>query len=175
MPGCGMPFTWTVMGMPEMTVAVARDFLTWPDPPRPSPGFPPLLPDAPNWREGAALDIAAAALGLVVNPIVPIYRDAELRFILKDARSRAIFIPDQYRSIDFINMVQALRPDLPELEHVVLLRAEQDYEGTLHYRALVECAPLDESELCDVDPNSVDTVFATEDLDESTKRGYGTL
>ncbi len=42
----------------------------------------------PNWREGVALDVAAGALGLVVNPIVPIYRDAELRFILKDARTR---------------------------------------------------------------------------------------
>ena len=42
----------------------------------------------PNWREAAPIDIAAAALGLVVNPIVPIYRDAELRYILKDARTR---------------------------------------------------------------------------------------
>ena len=47
----------------------------------------------PNWREGAVIDIAAAALGLVVNPIVPIYRDAELRFILGDAASKLIFIP----------------------------------------------------------------------------------
>jgi acyl-CoA synthetase len=62
----------------------------------------------PNWREGAALDVAAAAMGLVVNPIVPIYRDAELRFILKDARTRLIFIPDQYRSIDYASMVIGL-------------------------------------------------------------------
>ena len=32
----------------------------------------------PNWPEAAAIDIAAAALGLVVNPIVPIYREITL-------------------------------------------------------------------------------------------------
>ena len=58
----------------------------------------------PNWREGIVLDIAAGALGLIVNPIVPIYRDAELRFILKDAGSKIIFIPDRYRSINYLEM-----------------------------------------------------------------------
>jgi acyl-CoA synthetase (AMP-forming)/AMP-acid ligase II len=109
----------------------------------------------PNWREGVALDVAAAALGLVVNPIVPIDRDAELRFILKDACSRLIFIPDRYRSIDYINMVSALRPELPDLEHIVLVRAGDAYEGALHYEALVDREPIDESELPAVDPNSV--------------------
>ena len=48
----------------------------------------------PNWRESVVLDIAASAMGLVVNPIVPIYRDHELRFILADAGTRLIYIPE---------------------------------------------------------------------------------
>jgi acyl-coenzyme A synthetase/AMP-(fatty) acid ligase len=109
----------------------------------------------PNWREGAALDIAAGALGLVVNPIVPIYRDAELRFILRDARSRAIFIPDQYRSIDYINMLSSLRGELPDLDHIVTVRAGAEHEGALRYENLVDNSPVDESSLQPVDPNSV--------------------
>ena len=109
----------------------------------------------PNWREGAAIDIAAAALGLVVNPIVPIYRDAELRFILKDARSRVLFIPDQYRSIDYVTMVSGLRPELPDLDYVVTLRAQQDYPDTIRYEDLVDREPVVESQLPPVDPNSV--------------------
>ena len=46
----------------------------------------------PNWRESVVVDIAASAMGLIVNPIIPIYRDRELRFILKDARTRPLQI-----------------------------------------------------------------------------------
>lgn len=109
----------------------------------------------PNWREGAALDVAAAAMGLVVNPIVPIYRDAELRFILKDARTRLIFIPDQYRSIDYASMVLGLSHELPDLDYVVTLRAEGEVEGALRYEALIDNPPVEEATLAKVDANSV--------------------
>ena len=109
----------------------------------------------PNWREGAVVDIAAAALGLVVNPIVPIYRDAELRFILSDAASKLIFIPDQHRSIDYVNMISRLRPELPSLEYVVTLRASAEYPDTTRYEQLIDCEPADESSLPVIDPNSI--------------------
>ena len=41
----------------------------------------------PNWYEAMVINIAAALAGVIVNPIVPIFRDAEVGFILKDARS----------------------------------------------------------------------------------------
>ena len=109
----------------------------------------------PNWREGAVIDIAAAALGLVVNPIVPIYRDAELRFILGDAASKLIFIPDQHRSIDYINMISRLRSELPNLEHVVTLRSSTEYAGATRYEQLIDCEPASEGDLPGIDPNSV--------------------
>jgi len=107
----------------------------------------------PNWREAVPLDIAAAALGLIVNPIVPIYRDAELRYILKDARTRAFLIPEKFRSTDYVNMVQDLRAELPDLEHVIMVRGEQDYPGVLRFEQLVDCEPVDLQALPDIDPN----------------------
>ena len=109
----------------------------------------------PNWREGAVIDIAAAALGLVVNPIVPIYRDAELRFILSDAASKVIFIPDQHRSIDYVKMISRLRPELPNLEHIVTVRAVAEYPGAAQYEQLTDCEPADQACLPTIDPNSV--------------------
>jgi acyl-CoA synthetase len=109
----------------------------------------------PNWREVAPIDIAAAALGLVVNPIVPIYRGAELSFILKDARTRLFFIPGRFRSIDYAQMVAQLRPDLPDLQYVVTVRADEEYPDTLPYESLLDSEPVDETSLPEIDPNSV--------------------
>src|SRR5690606_12674547 len=53
----------------------------------------------PNWYETAILNVAASLGGFIVNPIVPIYRDAEVGFILKNSRTRALFIPERFRSI----------------------------------------------------------------------------
>jgi acyl-CoA synthetase len=107
----------------------------------------------PNWREAVPLDIAAAALGLIVNPIVPIYRDAELRFILKDARSKAFLIPEKFRSTDYVKMVSGLRDELPDLDHVIMVRGERDYPDVLRFEQLVDCEPVDLQKLPDIDPN----------------------
>ena len=76
----------------------------------------------PNWRETVAIDIAAVWLGLVVNPVIPIYRDHELAFILADSRCRCLFIPGTYRGYDFPQMIERLSPELPDLQHVIAVR-----------------------------------------------------
>lgn len=123
----------------------------------------------PNWRESVALDIAASAMGLIVNPVIPIYRDHELRFILRDARTKLIYIPQQVRSLEFPDMLAALRPDLPELEHIVTVRASDDYEGMLRYENLVDCKPASLDTLPVVDPNSIKAILYTSGTTGSPK------
>ena len=89
----------------------------------------------PNWRETVAIDIAAVWLGLVINPVIPIYRDRELAFILADSRSRCLFIPGLYRGHDFPEMIERLLPQLPDLDFVVSVR-HQD-EDMLQYEQLI--------------------------------------
>jgi len=115
----------------------------------------------PNWREAVVVDIAASALGLIVNPVIPIYRDHELRFILKDARTRLIYIPQQVRSLEFPSMLDALRRELPDLEYVVTVRAEREYSGMLCYEDLVNNAPVGVASLPQVDPNSIKAILYT--------------
>lgn len=115
----------------------------------------------PSWREAVAIDIAASAMGLIVNPIIPIYRDHELRFILRDARTRLIFIPEQVRSLEFPPMLAALKPDLPGLEHVVTVRGTAAYEGMLAYENLVDNSPAKIEDLPAVDPNSIKAILYT--------------
>ncbi|MDG2412423.1 MAG: AMP-binding protein [Halioglobus sp.] len=115
----------------------------------------------PNWRESVVLDIAASALGLIVNPVIPIYRDRELRFILADCSARLIFIPEKFRSAEFPSMIDSLRPALPQLDYVVTVRAEQDHEGMLRYEHLANNEPIDLVELPEVDPNSIKCILYT--------------
>ncbi|APE45440.1 cyclohexanecarboxylate-CoA ligase [Sulfitobacter alexandrii] len=96
----------------------------------------------PNWTETVVLDIACVLLGLVVNPVVPIYRNAELALILADCEAKALFIPEKFRSIDYAGMVADLRPDLPALEHVVVVRGTPR-DGMLSFDALLEPAGND--------------------------------
>ncbi|MEZ5503696.1 MAG: AMP-binding protein [Halioglobus sp.] len=115
----------------------------------------------PNWRESVVVDIAACALGLIVNPVIPIYRDHELRFILRDAGTRLIYIPERVRSLEFPTMIAGLRPHLPDLEFVVTVRAENRYDDMLRYEDLVAHAPAAIDTLPKVDPNSVKAILYT--------------
>ncbi len=92
----------------------------------------------PNWREAVAVDIAAVWLGLVVNPVIPIYRDRELAFILADSRSRCLFIPGVYRGHDFPEMIERLKPQLPDLQHVVSVRHDSATDAMLRYEDLIQ-------------------------------------
>ncbi|MDE2404877.1 MAG: AMP-binding protein [Sphingomonadales bacterium] len=83
----------------------------------------------PNWREAAAINLAAALSGLVINPIVPIYRDHEVVQMLADCRARALFVPASFRKFDYAAMALRLKAQLPALAHVFTVRGagEGDY------------------------------------------------
>ncbi len=49
--------------------------------------------ELPNWWETAALMHAAMAARAVINPVVPIYRDAELSFILRQSGTSVALHP----------------------------------------------------------------------------------
>ena len=115
----------------------------------------------PNWRESVVLDIAASAMGLIVNPVIPIYRDHELRFILKDAKTKLIYIPERIRSLEFPTMIAALKSELPNLKHVVTVRAEADYPSMLRFEDLTDNPLVDIKTLPVVDPNSIKTILYT--------------
>ena len=76
----------------------------------------------PNWREAAVINLSAAMSGFVINPIVPIYRDAEVTMMLGDCRARAIFVPDVFRKTDYAAMARRVQATLPDLAHVFTVR-----------------------------------------------------
>jgi cyclohexanecarboxylate-CoA ligase len=75
----------------------------------------------PNWTEFLVLHFALTRIGAVNNPLIPIYRDREVGFMVALARSKVIVVPQEFRGYDYPGMVQRLRGDWPELRHVLVV------------------------------------------------------
>jgi cyclohexanecarboxylate-CoA ligase len=78
----------------------------------------------PNWFEAPALAIAIDRLGAVSNPILTIYREREMSFIARAAGARALIVPGLVRGVDHRELATAVRAKVPEVEHVLTVRAE---------------------------------------------------
>lgn len=78
----------------------------------------------PNWWEFVVAAYACARVGAIANPLMHIFRERELRFMLKFAATKAIFVPASFRGHDFPAMIAGLRGELPALEHVIVAGGE---------------------------------------------------
>jgi len=112
----------------------------------------------PNWYEGCVINIAAALAGLAVNPLVPIYRDAEVRFMLQDVGSRMVFVPERFRNHDYADMYRRINASLAAPVAIIVLRG--DGGGDTAYADLVSDGSADDI-LPEVDPDSVYVVMHT--------------
>lgn len=115
----------------------------------------------PNWREAVAVDIAVSLLGAVINPVVPIYRDRELTFILADCKAKALFIPSIFRNFNYPEMVSRLRADLPNLEHVIVVRGSSEENGMLAYEDLTSAEAAEDFSPASVDADDVKIIMYT--------------
>lgn len=80
----------------------------------------------PNWWEFAALHLACLHIGAITNPVMPIFRQRELSFMLDYAESKVFIAPKTFRGFDHQAMVEELWPKLAKLEHVFYLDGKGD-------------------------------------------------
>jgi len=88
----------------------------------------------PNWLEAVVINLAAALSGFVINPNVPIYRDAEVGMMLADCRAKAFIVAASFRNYDFAAMAERLKPSLPDLDYIITVRGD----GALNYESLLD-------------------------------------
>jgi len=72
----------------------------------------------PNWWEFTALFYACNRIGAVANPLMPIFRQRELRFMLGFAEAKVAVVPALWRGFDHPAMMREIRTDLPHLRHI---------------------------------------------------------
>ncbi len=123
----------------------------------------------PNWHESAVIYLAATLAGMVVNPILPSLRDRDLRYILEDAGTAAVFIPQQHGGHDYMAMLGRVTATMDRAPEVVVLRGEA---GThTPYAALLE-PPRQDAALPALDPDDVRMILYTSG---TTSRPKGVL
>jgi cyclohexanecarboxylate-CoA ligase len=80
----------------------------------------------PNSWEFPALVFAAMRAGAIPNPVPPIYREHELSFMLRHARSKVYVVPSSFGKFCHRDMAVRLKGTLPDLEHIVVVDGAPD-------------------------------------------------
>ncbi len=80
----------------------------------------------PNWWQFAALHLGCVRAGAITNPLMPIFRERELRFMLGFAEAKLFIAPQRFRGFDHRAMLDGLRDALPALQHAYYLVAADD-------------------------------------------------
>ena len=80
----------------------------------------PVSWQLPTSFEALILTAALARLGAVQNPVLPIYRQRELGFVLHQSSARLLVVPKTFRGFDHGEVAQALAAKTPELDALVL-------------------------------------------------------
>ena len=75
----------------------------------------------PNWWQFTALHLACLRIGAVLNPLMPIFREHELAYMLAFAQAKIAIVPHRFRGFDHPAMLRGLQSDLPSLERILVV------------------------------------------------------
>ena len=70
----------------------------------------------PSWVESMVLVGGLSRIGAIQNPILPIYREREVGFIARQARSKLLFVPSSFRGFDFAEMARGIAAQVGGLQ-----------------------------------------------------------
>jgi len=111
----------------------------------------------PNWHEAAVIYCAATLAGMVANPILPSLREHDLLFILPDAGTKMIFVPQEFRGFECAAMVRKVAAQLDSSPDIVVVRG--DAGSSLSFADL--CVTDAGFSPVDLDPDDVRMVMYT--------------
>ena len=75
----------------------------------------------PNWWQFTLTYLACSSIGAVINPLMHIFRERELSFMLAHGEAKVIIVPKVFRGFDHEQMLEGLRGALPSLKQVVVV------------------------------------------------------
>jgi fatty-acyl-CoA synthase len=76
---------------------------------------------APNCAEWVVVQFATAKLGVILVNVNPAYRTSELSYVLRQSGCKVLVSATKFKTSDYRAMIEEVRPDLPDLEHVLFI------------------------------------------------------
>ena len=76
---------------------------------------------SPNCAEWALVQYATAKAGIILVNINPAYRTSELEYVLRQSGCRMLVAATAFKTSDYVQMVDDVRPNLDGLEQVVFI------------------------------------------------------
>ena len=102
---------------------------------------------SPNNAEWVVVQYATAKVGAILVNVNPAYRTHELRYALTQSGVSVLVAARGFRQTDYVEMIDSVRPDLPDLREVVLL-GDGEHRATMTWADLLARADqVDEAEL----------------------------
>jgi len=101
----------------------------------------------PNCWQFSLLYLACSRIGAVANPLMPIFRERELTFMLSHANSKVMIVQKRFRNFDYEQMLDGLRETLPDLRRVVVIGAQRDGRPAPHSFEALLSTPAWETEV----------------------------
>ncbi|WHY58988.1 AMP-binding protein [Peribacillus simplex] len=119
----------------------------------------------PNWNEFIILHYAVTRIGAISNPLLPIYRDREIGYMVGMAESKMIVVPEYFRGFYYPDMIERLSHQWPSMKHIYVM-GDSAPNGMKLFSSLIE-EPwedrMDSSILDEIthDPNDVTEIIFT--------------
>ncbi len=98
----------------------------------------------PNWWEFIVVALASGRVGAVVNPLMPIFREREMGFMLGFSGAKMLVVPKVFRGFDHEAMAASLQASLPTLKHVAVV--DGDGDNNFEHMLLGDKGPLFQSD-----------------------------
>lgn len=87
----------------------------------------------PNWWQFVAVHLACVRIGAVSNPLMPIFRERELDFMIRNSGAKVLIVPKTFRKFNHEKLAARIKQQVPTLEHVVVI----DGDGAGSFEAVL--------------------------------------
>ena len=76
---------------------------------------------SPNHAEWVLTQYATARIGVIMVCINPAYRTHEVQYALQQSGCKGLIAATDFKTSNYVKMVEEVQPDLPDLEQVVFI------------------------------------------------------